>query len=197
MLSVGITGGIGSGKTFVCKIFESLGVPVYYADERAREILAHHPVAIQRVKALLGEEAYDANGIPNRKWIAAQVFNHPDQLAALNAIIHPLVFEDHADWLKTHQHFPYVLKEAALLVETGSYRMLDKLIVVAAPEDLRIRRVMQRDGVSREEVEVRMRNQLPEEEKLQLADYVIENVSEASTRSRVAHIHAQLLKLVP
>jgi dephospho-CoA kinase len=194
MLSVGITGGIGSGKSTVCRLFEALGVPVYYADERSKFILNSDPEAIRQVKALLGDRAYLPDGKADRAWIASRVFNDPEMLQSLNRILHPLVFQDTLRWM-SEQQAAYVLREAALLVETGMYKMLDKLIVVSAPEEERIARVMSRDHCSREEVLLRMKNQLPEEEKLRLADYVIENISPEQTQESVMKLHRQLLSL--
>ncbi len=194
MLSVGITGGIGSGKTTVCRMFEALGVPVYYADERSKAILGSDPEAIKKVKSLLGDEAYLPDGKPDRDFIASRVFKDAGLLKELNQILHPLVFQDTLQWLKA-QTAPYVLREAALLVETGMYKLLDKLIVVTAPEEERIARVMKRDHCSREQVLLRMKNQLPEEEKCKRADFIIENLSPEKIAEDVQKLHRQLLSL--
>jgi dephospho-CoA kinase len=194
MLTVGITGGIGSGKTTVCKIFEILGVPVYYADEKAKEILCNNQEVVEKVKKLLGNEAY-INGKLNRDYIASKVFHDKDLLERYNAIIHPAVAEDTWKWSQQHAHFPYVLKEAALMVETGSYRFLDKLIVVTAPLHIRIDRVMQRDHQSRDAVEARIKNQLSDEEKMKVANYVIVNDHTRSIIKQVLNIHHELLAL--
>jgi dephospho-CoA kinase len=194
MLTVGITGGIGSGKTTVCRIFETLGVPVYYADDRAKELLNHNAEIISSVKRLLGEQAY-INGELNRSYIAEKVFHDKNLLAQYNAIVHPAVAEDTLQWSQQYLHLPYVLKEAALLIESGSYRFLDKLIVVTAPLEIRIARVMQRDHVAREAVEARIKNQLSEEEKIKAADFIINNDGAKSLIKQVMDIHGKLLEI--
>ncbi len=193
VLKVGITGGIGSGKTTVCKIFETLGIPVYYADERAKFILENDVSVISRVKALLSEAAY-TNGKLNREYISKKVFSDKNLLHEYNSIIHPTVALDTEQWV-AQQKAPYVLKEAALLVESGAHLLLDKLIVVAAPESVRIERVVQRDNVRAEAVQARINNQMPEEEKVKLADYVINNDGSVSLIQQALQIHHQLLDL--
>lgn len=173
MKRIGITGGIGSGKSAVCKIFERLGVAVYYADERAKALMTNAPELREGILSLFGEQAYGAEGL-NRAYIAKRAFADNELLKSLNALVHPAVGRDFEDWSRA-QKGNYILKEAALLVETGSYLELDGLIVVSAPEELRIERVMSRDGVDREAVLARIRKQLPESEKLALADHTIVN----------------------
>jgi dephospho-CoA kinase len=192
MLTVGITGGIGSGKTTVCKIFEVLGVPVYYADERAKFLLKHDNSIINQVKHLLGDGAY-INGEINRTYISDKVFKDAVLLKKYNDIIHPAVAHDTMKWTQQHLDLHYILKEAALLIETGSYKFLEKLIVVSAPIETRIERVMQRDNVSREAVEARIKNQMPEEEKKKLADFVINNNGSESLINQVFIIHHTLI----
>jgi dephospho-CoA kinase len=192
MFLVGITGGIGSGKTTVCKIFEVLGVPVYYADERAKWLLNNDTTVKEKVVALLGNDAY-SNGELNRPLIAEKVFADKDLLEQYNAIVHPAVAEDTLSWNSQHLDEPYVLKEAALLVETGSYLNLDKLIVVTAPENIRIERVMQRDGLSEAAVMARIKNQMPESEKVKLADFVILNDGTQSLIEQVKNIHQEIM----
>lgn len=198
MLKVGITGGIGSGKTTVCKLFEQLGVPVYYADERAKYLMQHEHYLIDLIKQNFGAEVYDNGGVLNRRLLAEKVFNNTEKLALLNSLVHPAVFRDTERFVEQQQikNLPYAMKEAALLVETGSYKTLDKLIVVTAPLDLRIQRISERDGASREDILARMRNQLPEEEKLKLADYIITNDKDTEhLKKQVLNIHEQLLEL--
>ncbi|HMX05033.1 MAG TPA: dephospho-CoA kinase, partial [Chitinophagales bacterium] len=175
MIKVGITGGIGSGKSTVCKIFEVLGVPVYYADERAKEILQTDAEIIKRVKDLFGEDVYDSNHVLDRKRVAFVVFHEPEFLAQYNKIIHPAVLLDSEKWMQRHLQYPYVIKEAALLFESGGNKQLDKVICVTAPEDLRIQRVMQRDNTTEEQVRSRMANQMSEEEKLEKSDFILYN----------------------
>ena len=195
MIKVGITGGIGSGKTTVCKLFEELGIPVYYADNRAKYLMQHELHLIDELKKHFGPDIYE-NGQLNRAALAAKVFNNAAQLKLLNSLVHPAVFHDTEVWLQQQQdlHLPYVLKEAALLVESGAYKKLDKLIVVTAPHELRVQRVMQRDQVSEAEVMARISNQLPQHEKVKLAHFVIENNGPLhELKEKVLKIHEQLL----
>ena len=196
MLKVGITGGIGSGKTTACKFFEELGVPVYYADERAKYLMQRELHLIDEIKRNFGSEVYK-DGQLNRPLLAAKVFNNKQQLQLLNSLVHPAVFRDTERWVKEQsaKKVSYVLQEAALLVETGSYKKLDKLIVVTAPLHTRTERVSQRDQTSVAEVTARVHNQLPEEEKVKLADYVIKNDKDLdSLKKQVLKIHEQLLQ---
>ena len=195
VIKVGITGGIGSGKTTVCKMFEELGVPVYYADDRAKYLMQHEHHLIDEIKKNFGEDVYD-NCRLNRRLLAERVFNDKAKLDLLNSLVHPAVFRDTERWVEDQKEkkVPYALKEAALLVETGSYKSLDKLIVVTAPLDTRMKRVSERDQMQIEEVMARVRNQMPEEEKVKLADFVISNDGGLEQlREQVSAIHKQLL----
>ena len=175
MKKIGVTGGIGSGKSIVCRMFSLLGIPVYEADERAKWLTQHDPILQAEIIRLLGREAYDQLGNYNRAYVAAQVFSNPDRLAALNALIHPRVFADTARWVQ-QQSAPYVLKEAALMRAAGDQNDLDAVVVVTAPLDLRVQRIRQRDP-QRSESEIRaiIDRQISDEARLQLADYVVEN----------------------
>jgi len=174
ILRAGITGGIGSGKTTVCRLFETLGIPVYYADYWAKWLLENDSDLVAGVKKEFGAEAY-LDGKYNRPFIANIVFNDPEKLAALNALSHPALEKHSRQWHAEQSGVPYTLKEAAVMIESGSHRFLDVLIVVTAPEDLRVQRVMERDGMEAEVVRKRMANQMPETEKTKLADFVIDN----------------------
>ncbi len=174
MIKVGITGGIGSGKTTVCKIIESMGYPVYYADVRAKALMTGNKVVKKKIIDLFGKDAYFSNGRLNRKVISAIVFNDKSMLELLNKIVHPAVKEDGENWF-ANLSSTLAFKEAALLVESNSYKELDYLIVVTCPIELRIERVMKRDKVSRDKVLARMKNQISEEEKISYADFVIVN----------------------
>ncbi|TKB95594.1 dephospho-CoA kinase [Pedobacter cryophilus] len=193
MLRIGITGGIGSGKTTVCKVFELLGIPVFYADDVAKELMIKDAILIQQIKATFGEEAYFADQTLNRKYISDQVFKQPDQLKKLNSFVHPAVFRAFDNWY-TQQKAPYVLKEAALLFESGSYQQNDYNILVSCPLALRIQRVMQRDKVTKEKVMERIAAQLPEETKQSLANYQIQNNEQEFIITQVLQLHSQLLK---
>jgi dephospho-CoA kinase len=196
-LRVGITGGIGSGKSTVCKIFETLGVPIYDADYWAKWLIVNDLEIKNGIQSLLGEEAYLPDGTYNRPYVGKIVFAEPEKLAALNALVHPAVELHskmwHLDWVEKGK--PYTLKEAALLVESGAIHFLDKLIVVTAPESMRIERVMQRDGSTQEQVLARMKNQLPEAKKVALADFVIDNGGEELLVNQVWKVHRMLIEI--
>lgn len=193
---VGITGGIGSGKSTVCRIFhEALGIPIFYADIWAKKLINYDPDLRKGIIDLFGAEAYTPDGAYNRPFVAKIAFSDPAKLAALNALVHPAVEAESLDW---HQHqaelgCPYTLKEAALLVESGGYKHLDLMIVVTAPEALRIQRVMDRDRLTEEEVRARMRGQLPEEDKLKLADFILINDGLQMLLPQVWEIHQAIL----
>jgi len=196
MIKVGVTGGIGSGKTTVCRIFESMGIPVYYSDKEAKELMYRNQKLKSSIKQLLGKESYFRNGRPNRQIIASKIFSDKELLKGINNLVHPAVRNDHLSWHKKQQA-PYTINEAALLVENGSYKQLDALIVVTAPMDIRVHRVMQRDGTSQEKVEARMRNQLPESEKVAVADYVIDNAGDTPLIQQVWEIRKQNTTTTP
>ncbi|HMV15321.1 MAG TPA: dephospho-CoA kinase [Chitinophagales bacterium] len=195
MLKIGITGGIGSGKTTVCKIFETLGVPVYYADTRAKELMLTDNSLIENIKSLFGNEAYTDNGELNRKFIASKAFQDKSILQKLNQIVHPAVFQDTIHWYALHNDKPYVLYEAAIMFETGSYTLFDKIIVVAATLEDRISRTMLRDDLSREEVLERISKQIPDEEKIARADFVIYNDYSQPLIQQVLTIHNNILAI--
>jgi dephospho-CoA kinase len=192
-IKVGITGGIGSGKSFVAKIFKTMGIPFYDADKEAKLIMTRSVIIREGLIQAFGEEVYFEDGSLNRKWLSAQVFNNPEKLELLNSIVHPVVIQDAVDWANT-QTSCYSLKEAALLFESGSYKTLDYTILVVAPEELRIERVMNRDGVSREEVLNRINKQMPEEEKRKLADFIIVNDGIQPLIPQLYEIHKQLIR---
>lgn len=191
-IKVGIAGGIGSGKTIVCDIFKVLGVPIYNADLEAKLIMNKSDQVRQAIIATFGDQTYQ-NGILNREFLAAQVFNDADQLAKLNAIVHPAVIQAAEDWADA-QTAPYSLKEASILFESGSYKKLDYTILVTAPVEIRIARVMARDQVTREQVLARMNNQLPDEEKAKLADFVIINDGIEALIPQVMALHHRFQK---
>jgi dephospho-CoA kinase len=192
MKKIGITGGIGSGKTTVCRIFESMGIPIYFADAEAKKIMVKNPSVKKQIKDLLGENSYHKNGKPNRLYISDKIFNDKDLLTSINEIIHPAVQIDCERWfeqLKSAQKYAYALKEAALLVETGNFKKLDALIVVTCPENIRIQRVIKRDKLSHEKVESKLKNQLSEDQKIAVADYLINNDGSESLIPQVWKIH--------
>jgi len=178
MLRIGITGGIGSGKSTVAKVFAALGVPVYDSDSRAKHVMAHDLVLQAQLQEAFGAEAYDAAGQLNRPYLARVAFNDAAQLARLNALVHPRVGEDFAAWSATQAAAgqPYILKEAALLYESGAYKGLDAIITVFAPAEVRAARVLRRDAHrSATDVQAIMEKQLSEDEKLARAEHVVYN----------------------
>jgi dephospho-CoA kinase len=196
MKKIGITGGIGSGKTTVCKIFESLDIPVYYADKEAKKIMASNLSVKKQMKDLLGEDAFFKNGKPDRNYISSKIFTDKELLAKINEIVHPAVQLDADRWFEMMKNVnisKYCLKEAALMVETGSYKSLHAMIVVTCPEDIRIHRVMKRDKLKFEDVIRKVRNQIPEEDKVKLADFVIVNDGKTSLIPQVWAIHHKLM----
>lgn len=195
-MAVGITGGIGSGKSLISKIFEALGVSVYYADDRAKWLQIHDPKLIELIKKHFGSQAYTEKGDLNRTFLAEQVFNNDEKLTLLNNLVHPRVAEDFQQWQEKHVDSPYVLKEAALLFETGSYKSLHKIINVNAPVELRIKRVMLRDiHRSRQQILAIMAKQWQDEERTKMADFNINNNESSLIVPEVLRIHRTLVRL--
>ena len=194
MLKIGITGGIGSGKSTVAKLFEVLGIPVYYADNAAKQLMNENETLKQQVQKEFGNEAY-TNGKVNRKYIADIVFANPEKLELLNSLVHPATLQDAEEWMNK-QDAPYTIKEAALIFESGAQEQLDYVIGVYAPTPLRIQRTMQRDNISREEVMARMNKQIDETIKMRLCDFVITNDEQQMVIPQVIELHQKLLTLV-
>ena len=193
MLKVGITGGIGSGKSTITSLFHNLGVPIYNSDERAKWLMSNDVDLMDQIKILFGQESYSNNKL-NRGHIANIVFQNHDLLKQLNAIVHPLVKIDFENWLLLQKKERLVIKEAAILIESGAYKELDILIVVFANKEIRIKRVMNRDNVAKEDVEKRMKTQLSDSERLKFAHYSIENNKDQSNLKRqVGELYKQLL----
>lgn len=198
MLKIGITGGIGSGKTTVCRLFEEhFNVPVYYADDRAKWLMNNKEELKESLKTTFGALVYDNEGLLDRGYLSNIVFNDKAKLDILNGIVHPAVFEDGVHWQAEQEAIgvPYTLKEAALLFETGSYLALDKIIVVSVPDELRIERVMSRDNISREEVLARIGKQMLQEEKEKMANFIIVNIDRDSLLEQITKVHEALLEL--
>ena len=193
MMIVGLTGGIGSGKTTVANMFKDLGIPIYNSDERAKELMNSSTELIEKIKELLGQEAY-VDAMLNRDYVAGRVFTNRELLTELNSIVHPAVKSDFKSWSAT-QDAAYVIQEAAILFENGSYDKFDKMILVTAPKRIRLERIMKRDAVSAENILARMNHQWEDEKKIPLADYVIENTILDSTKTEVRKIHQKLLEL--
>lgn len=191
MLKVGLTGGIGSGKSTVAKIFVTLGIPVFDADDAAKKLMTEDEELKAGVIQLFGEEAYTKDGL-NRKYISGIVFNDAFRLEQLNAIVHPAAIHSAEKWMAV-QTAPYVIKEAAILFESGSVSHLDKVIGVFAPRNLRIQRAMHRDNTDRENVMARMERQVDDSIKMLLCDYVVTNDEQQMLLPQVLQLHEKLL----
>ncbi len=196
MLKVGITGGIGSGKTMVCKIFEMLGVPVYYADFHAKRLMETNPAISKGLTRLFGPSII-SDGKIERKKLAEIIFNDTDAITAVNNLVHPEVRKDFIEWIKTMSGHDYVIEEAAILFESGAYKLLDFNITVSAPEEMRISRVMARDNISRESVISRINNQMNDQEREKLADAVILNDESDLLIPRILTLHNELINFKP
>ncbi len=188
-LQIGITGGIGTGKSTVCKVFSALGIPIYDADSRAKWLMDNLDEIKLGVIKLFGSEAYTSEGL-NRKWIADKAFHQKELLAQLNAIVHPAVAKDYENWVEKHHFAPYLIKEAALMFESGSYQKMDKIILVSAPLKLRIDRITMRDAHrSQSDIEAIIAKQMPEEEKKAKSDFVIQNDEKKLVIPQVLALH--------
>jgi dephospho-CoA kinase len=193
MLKIGLTGGIGSGKSTIAKVLEVLGVPVYYADEAAKELMHTNELLKQQLILHFGKETYFEDGQLNRKHLSSIVFNNKEKLELLNSLVHPATIADAKEWFSKQQS-PYVVKEAALLFESGTAEGLDYIIGVTAPAALRIKRVMDRDGVTADEVKRRMTSQVDETLKMKLCDFVVHNNEQELLLPQILALHNELIK---
>ncbi|HUZ58589.1 MAG TPA: dephospho-CoA kinase [Hanamia sp.] len=192
MLKVGITGGIGSGKSTVARIFNALGIPVYSSDDAAKRLMAENEELKNNIIRSFGDESY-VNGELNRKYLSVLVFNDSKKIELLNSLVHPATLKDAGQWMKK-QNSPYVIKEAALIFESGSNKFLDYVIGVQSPSALRIKRAMERNHISREQVEARMKLQMDEEEKIKKCDFIIVNDEQQMLIPQVLSLHKSFLK---
>lgn len=192
MKIVGLTGGIGSGKSFVSKMFKQKGIAVYDSDFHAKELMNSNFKLKKAIIELFGPESYNEKGL-NRLFLASIVFSDNQKLEQLNDLVHPYVQDDFSNWI-LNQTGPYVIQEAAILFETGSYKKFDRKILVIAPKELRIERVVNRDGAKISEVQDRMNRQWEDKRKVELADYVVQNIDSDDTKSQVETIHQLLLE---
>lgn len=192
MMKVGLTGGIGSGKSTVARVFETLQIPIYNSDLRAKWLQEHDDDVKSAIRHVFGNQAYNADGSLNRAKIGSLVFSNKVLLNALNQIIHPAVAKDFTNWC-TVQTAPYCIKEAAILFESGANKGLDKVITVVAPVEIRLQRVIQRDNTSQEEILKRMANQWNDEQKVNQSDFVINNDDKTLVIPQVLTIHNQLI----
>lgn len=191
MTIVALTGGIGSGKSTVANMFKKLGVPVYNSDRKAKKLMASSKKIRKAIKALLGDGAYTDKEL-NRDFIAQRVFGDKELLSQLNGIVHPAVRNDFLKWAGK-QKAPYVIQESAIVFENGQQNFYDKVILVTAPEEVRIQRVVERDGATKSKIKARMGNQWGDSRKVSLSDYVIDNISLSDTESKVREVHGFLL----
>jgi dephospho-CoA kinase len=194
VMTLGITGGIGSGKTSVCKVFNVLGIPVFSADPEAKEIMERDRDLISKLNSIAGRDLY-ASGSLDRKSLATLIFNNNELLEKVNALVHPVVFDHFRRW-RSEQTAPYVIMEAAILIESGASKLVDRIATVSAPEEERIRRIILRNNISREQVMERIRNQTDEETKIRLSDYVIYNSENDMIIPSVLKIHEDILNFI-
>ncbi len=190
---IGLTGGIGSGKSTVASYIASKGIPVYIADEEAKKIMEREDVK-QKIQNLFTESILNSDNTLDRKKIAEFVFNNPEKLKELNAIVHPEVQLHFKNWVKEHESFPYIIKEVAILFETGGNKQCDKVILITAPKELRIKRAMKRDNLTKKDILIRINNQLPDSEKIKLSDFVVENINLNDTLLKIDEILKILAK---
>lgn len=194
MIKVGITGGIGSGKSTVARMLAEKGIPVYYADARAKYLMSYDPELKSAIKEAFGPEVYHRNGRLNRAALAKIIFSDKAKLQTINGLVHPAVARDGERWFD-EQNTHYALKEAALMIESGSHKSLDKLIVVVADKEERINRVVKRDRTDRKAIMARINNQMSDEQRLAEADYVIDNNDFDKLQEQVDALHDQLMQL--
>ena len=191
MLKIGLTGGIGSGKSTVAKVFQTLGIPVYYADDAAKELMNNNEGLKQQIILHFGEDVYE-NKVLNRKLLAQKVFNNPTQLHLLNSLVHPATIQAAEDWF-VQQKAPYCIKEAALIFESGSQQNLDFVIGVYTPTTIRLQRVMHRNKATKEEVQQRMDKQIDETIKMRLCDFVVTNNEQELLIPQVMALHEKFI----
>jgi dephospho-CoA kinase len=192
MLRVGITGGIGAGKSTVCKIFQALGISVFDADRSAKQLMAENPELRKQLIEMFGSATFGIDGKLNRKYLAEKVFNDEQELTRLNQLVHPFVKKDYESWLRKIPAAPYSIREAAILLESGNYKDLDVIIVVDAPEDIRIKRVIQRDKRTEAEIRSIISKQWSIEKKQKFSKFIIQNNEKQFLIPQVLHFH-QLL----
>lgn len=197
MLKIGITGGIGSGKTTVCKVFEIFGIPVFYADTVAKSIMHTDNLLKQDIVKSFGEKSYSEQGELNRQYISTIVFKNKLELEKLNALVHPAVFRAFDVWVASREASPYVIKEAALLFESDSFKMCDQSVLVRSPEASRIERIKARDGITTEEIRSRMSRQFSDEVKEKLADHILINDESRLLIPQILDLHKYFLGLGP
>jgi len=197
-MEVGITGGIGAGKSFVCKIFSTLGIPIYDADSRARQLMEESQSLREGIRAAFGDNSYNQEGALNREYLANLVFSDSIKVQELNKLVHPEVAMDYLAWVDIwSSQAPYLVKEAALLIESGSYLKLDYLVTVTAPLDLRITRVLSRDPQrERKQIESIIERQLSDPKRVEISDFVLNNDEKQMLIPQVLQLHSKFIGLV-
>lgn len=190
---IGLTGGIGSGKSTVASYIASKGIPVYIADDEAKKIMEREDIK-QKIQNLFAESILSSDNSLNRKKIAEFVFNNPNKLQELNAIVHPEVQLHFTNWVKSHENYPFIVKEVAILFETGGNKSCDKVILITAPEEVRINRAMSRDNLTKEEILVRISNQYSDEKKKKMSDFIVDNIDLNDTFLKIDKILKILAK---
>jgi dephospho-CoA kinase len=193
-LKLGVTGGIGSGKTSVCRVFSSLGIPVFSTDPEAKKIMESNGGIIKRINSLVGRDIY-IGGSLDRQQLATLIFNNPALLGKINSLVHPVVFNSFERWVK-EQSAPYVIMEAAILFESGASKLVDKVATVVAPVEERVQRVILRNSLTREQVLERMRNQMTDEERIELSDFLIYNSEDDMIIPAILKIHEEILTII-
>ncbi len=194
MLKIGLTGGIGSGKSYICKIFRSLGIPVYESDLEAKRLMEESDILRSNIIEIFGVKAY-IDGELNRKYMSEQIFSDQLLLDRLNAIVHPAVQADFINWMNTWEDAPYVIKEAAILIESGASKLMDYNILLVAEESTKIRRVMKRDEISEVKVRERIANQMSDEEKKKFVDFIIYNDNDSMILQQIVDLHDHFLNI--
>jgi dephospho-CoA kinase len=191
MIRVGLTGGIGSGKTTVAKVFQTVGIPVYFSDTKGKYLMSHSAEIKTKLIKIFGQQAILSDNSSNRQFLANEVFTNQDKLKILNSIVHPVVMDDFEKWA-SEQQSPYVINESAILFESGIYKQLDKNIVVMADKQIRIERTIRRDKISKQQVLERIHNQTDDETRKKLADFFISNNNNDMIINQVLKIHYKL-----
>jgi dephospho-CoA kinase len=193
MIKVGITGGIGSGKSMICKVFSKLGVPVYTADDAAKFLMDHNAEIKRDLISIFGEDIYTGEKL-DRTRLAGLIFDDPGLLASVNKIVHPRVGRDFEQWCKSYNHLPFVIQESAILFESHAFHLFDYVILVTAPQEIRLQRVVNRQGMSREKILGIMNNQLPEEEKIVRSNFVLKNDGVTLILPLILSIYSEMSK---
>lgn len=195
MIKVGVTGGIGSGKSLICKVFLKMGIPVYTADDEAKYLMDHDPEIKTGLSRIFGETIY-TDGKLNRSKLAGLIFDDASLLAEVNRIVHPVVGQDFLNWCSAHSRFPFVIQESAIIFESQAFSLFDYIILVTAPEEIRLQRVLDRPGMTSEKILRIMRNQLPEKEKIVRSHFVIKNDGTNLILPHILSVYTEISKKI-